>query len=124
MDFESVQWNQLLSEENLEDGSLSNAEVEINRNKERQYNNFRKNINLQGEFRLIQHLDLEQSVPLNESSLQLKIPKKRKLEERKTVWMKYMYYSRPYLRLSKGMSQPQKLKYWRDANSKPVICIF
>ena len=77
LDMETVRWEELISEENWDVDARSDIELEHNRDKLSKDATRRKIIDQEKESRLITHPDVGLSVPRTETSLSVKLAKKK-----------------------------------------------
>ena len=77
MDLEAVRWEELISEENWDVDARSDTELEHNRDKLSKDATRRKNADPEKESGLITHPDVGLSVPRTETSLSVKLAKKK-----------------------------------------------
>ena len=77
LDLETVRWDQLLTDENWDNDERSDIEMEINKDKLGKEAMKRQKDDPIKESRLISHPDVGQPIPRTESSLEVKLAKKR-----------------------------------------------
>ena len=77
LDLETVRWEELFSEENWDVDARSDTELEINRDQLSKDATRRKNADPEKESRLITHPDVGLPVPRTETSLSVKLAKKK-----------------------------------------------
>ena len=77
LDLETVPWDELISEENWEVEAKSNTELEHNRDKLSKDAARRRNADPEKESRMISHPELGLPVPRTETSLAVKLAKKK-----------------------------------------------
>ena len=82
LDLEAVRWEELISEENWNVDSRSDTELENNRDKLSKDATRRKNNDPEKESRLITHPDVGLPVPRTETSLSVKLTKKKPMTKR------------------------------------------
>ena len=77
LDFETVRWDELITDDNWNNEERSDIEIEVNKNKLCKDATKRQKEDLNKESRLISHPDVGQPVPRTEASLEVKLAKKR-----------------------------------------------
>ena len=77
LDLETVRWDQLITDENWNNDERSDIEIEVNKNKLGKEAMKRQKEDPKKESRLISHPDVGQSIPRTETSLVVKLAKKR-----------------------------------------------
>ena len=91
LDLETVRWEELISDENLDNKGRSDTEVELNKDRLSKDATKRKNEDPNKESRVIPHPDVGQSMPRTEASLEVKLAKKRPRTKRSKKTLEGLY---------------------------------
>ena len=85
LDLETVRWDQLITDENRKNDERSDIEIEVKKDKLSKEAMKRQKEDPNKESRLISNPDVGQSIPRTESSLEVKLAKKRPRTKRSNV---------------------------------------